>query len=202
MTPFIVGLTGGIGSGKTTVANQFAALGATLVDADVVAREVVAQGSEGLAAITAYFGEAVLDATGALNRRALRELVFADEDKKQWLNNLLHPLIRERMRMQTEQTSGPYVIWVVPLLFENQLDKLVNRTLVVDVPEALQLSRTLCRDQSSEQTVKHIIASQIDRRSRLEKADDVIDNSGEPADLTDKISGLHNVYLALANSKG
>lgn len=202
MTPFIVGLTGGIGSGKTTVANQFAALGATLVDADVVAREVVAQGSDGLAAITAYFGEAVLDATGALNRRALRELVFADEDKKQWLNNLLHPLIRERMRMQTEQTSGPYVIWVVPLLFENQLDKLVNRTLVVDVPEALQLSRTLCRDQNSEQTVKHIIASQIDRRSRLEKADDVIDNSGEPADLTDKISGLHNVYLALANSKG
>ena len=94
------------------------------------------------------------------------------------------------------------MIWVVPLLFENQLDQLVDRTLVVDLPESVQLARTLKRDASSEQIIKNIIASQIDRGSRLEKADDVIDNSGEPADLTDKISGLHNVYLALANSKG
>lgn len=202
MKPFIVGLTGGIGSGKTTVANQFAALGAQLVDADVVAREVVAQGSDGLAAIKAHFGPDVLTVDGELNRPVLRNIVFGDDNEKQWLNNLLHPLIRQQMLIQTEQTSEAYVIWVAPLLFENQLDKLVNRTLVVDVPEALQLSRTLCRDQSSEQTVKNIIASQIDRLSRLEKADDVIDNSGVPADLTDKISGLHNVYLALANSKG
>lgn len=201
MSRFIVGLTGGIGSGKTTVANQFAAQGASLIDADLVAREVVEPGSQGLKAIIGHFGDALLTADGQLNRAALRELVFSSAEHKAWLDSLLHPLIRQEMLRQTQQAEGDYVIWVVPLLFENQLDQLVDRTLVVDLPESVQLARTLKRDASSELIIKNIIASQIDRGSRLEKADDVIDNSGKPDMLSDAILKLHQTYLTLATSK-
>ncbi|MGL4899407.1 MAG: dephospho-CoA kinase, partial [Shewanella sp.] len=132
MSKFVVGLTGGIGSGKTTVANLFAELGITLVDADIVAREVVAKGSAGLNAIVAHFGSQILTPEGELDRGKLRQRIFSHDEERLWLNQLLHPMIRQTMLTQVNQATSPYVIMVVPLLFENGLDSLVNRVLVVD----------------------------------------------------------------------
>jgi dephospho-CoA kinase len=195
---FIVGVTGGIGSGKTTVTNMFAEKQIDIVDADLVARDVVVPGSEGLLAIEKHFGKSVLDAKGALDRSMLRQIIFADEQKKLLLNNLLHPLIRQEMLNQLAQTSSQYAILSAPLLFENGLDKWVNRSLAVDISEETQLQRTLARDGGNSNTVKNIISSQISRKDRLEKADDIIDNSKDIADLAQQVERLHKQYLDLS----
>ncbi|MCL1142060.1 dephospho-CoA kinase [Shewanella gaetbuli] len=198
MAKFIVGLTGGIGSGKTTVANLFADKGITLVDADIVARQVVEPQSPGLQQIKQHFGEHICNTDGSLNRAVLRNIIFADDKELQWLNNLLHPLIRQTMLQQVAQATSAYVIMVVPLLFENGLDRLVNKTLVVDVAPEIQISRTSQRDNVPDSQVEQIITSQISRKDRLAKADDVIDNQGDLADLTVSVDALHNQYLKLA----
>lgn len=201
MAEFIVGLTGGIGSGKTTVANLFAEQGIVLVDADIIAREVVAKDSDGLRQIGDKFGPQMLTPEGNLNRAALREQIFHHPEDREWLNALLHPMIRSRMLAQVKAANSPYVIMVVPLLFENGLDKLVNRTLVVDISPKLQLQRTIERDKVSKEQVQNIINSQSDRNSRLNKADDVIDNQGEITALQAQVLALHNKYLQLADIK-
>ncbi|MCP1317407.1 dephospho-CoA kinase [Vreelandella lionensis] len=175
----IIGVTGGIGSGKSTVARAFGDLGAGWVDADDVAREVVAPGEPALAAITERFGEQVINEDGSLNRAALRQIVFDDPTQRAWLESVTHPRIRERLLAHLERLSAtsPYVLLVSPLLFESGQDALVNRTLVVDVPEHEQISRTLARDKVSETQVRAILAAQLPRDERLSRADDVIDNS-------------------------
>ena len=179
MSQFIIGLTGGIGSGKTTIANMFAALGIDIIDADIIAREVVQPDSPALNKIKQHFGDKLLFADGTLNRVLLRENIFSCENKKLWLNNLLHPLIRKAITSQLKKASSPYCLLVAPLLIENKLDALVNKVLVIDVSELAQLTRTLERDKSNEQIIKSIMASQLSRLERLSAADDVINNNEE-----------------------
>lgn len=200
MSKFVVGLTGGIGSGKTTVANLFAAQGVCLVDADLVARDVVAPQTEGLKAIVQHFGEEVLTAQGELDRAQLRQKIFSQDAERQWLNQLLHPMIRQEMLAQVDRATSDYVIMVVPLLFENGLDKLVNRTLVVDISPELQVCRTVKRDKVDAAQVNNIINSQCSRSEKLAKADDVIDNRGEIAELTQAVQVLHHRYVELAQA--
>lgn len=194
----IVGLTGGIGSGKTAVSDRFAALGITIVDADACARLVVEKGKPALASIAAHFGEDVLDTEGNLDRARLRQIVFANESERKWLESLLHPLIFEEMCLQLQQPASPYAIFASPLLVESGQTVLCQRILVVDVPEELQLQRTMSRDKNTAEQVKSIIASQADRTTRLAKADDVITNTGSTDDLTEQVRSLHEKYLALA----
>ena len=200
MADFIVGLTGGIGSGKTTVANLFADLGVVLVDADIVAREVVNPGSEGLAAIVEHFGAEILLSDGHLDRSMLRERIFNNDEERLWLNGLLHPLIRETMLKNCKEAQSNYVIMVVPLLFENGLDRLVQRTLLVDISPQLQQQRTMARDDVSAKQVQNIIGSQATRAEKLSKADDVIDNQGEISALKCKVSALNSLYLKICGN--
>lgn len=200
MSKFVVGLTGGIGSGKTTVANLFAAEGITLVDADIVARDVVAPGSNGLKAIVAHFGVDILTPEGSLDRAKLRQRIFSHDAERKWLNQLLHPMIRQEMQKQVENATSPYVIMVVPLLFENGLDRLVNRTLVVDIPPDLQISRTVKRDNVDASQVNNIINSQCSRSEKLARADDIIDNQGEISTLKREVLALHQRYLHLSGT--
>ena len=196
---YVVGLTGGIGSGKSTVASLFAELGVEVIDADIIAREVVAPGEPALAAIAAHFGQEVLDSQGRLDRRALRERVFSHPEQKDWLNALLHPLIRERMVAACAAARPPYCLLVVPLLVENGLTTLCQRVLVVDVSPEQQLARTVKRDHSSEQQIRAIMAAQASREQRLAAADDVIDNNGPAlARLKAAVAALHQKYLTLA----
>ncbi|ACJ31395.1 Dephospho-CoA kinase [Shewanella piezotolerans WP3] len=200
MADFIVGLTGGIGSGKTTVANLFADLGVVLVDADIVAREVVSPGSEGLAAIVKHFGADILLSDGNLDRSKLRERIFDNDEERLWLNGLLHPLIRETMLKKCKEAQSNYVIMVVPLLFENGLDRLVQRTLLVDISPQLQQQRTMARDDVSAKQVQNIIGSQATRAEKLSKADDVIDNQGEISALKCKVDALNSLYLKICGN--
>jgi dephospho-CoA kinase len=195
---FVVGLTGGIASGKTTVANLFAEFGIELVDADVIAREVVAKGSTGLSAIVDHFGDEILLANGQLDRATLRNKVFNNETQRLWLNNLLHPMIRQKMLDQVQASTSKYVIMVVPLLFENQLDSLVSTTLVVDISPELQISRTMQRDGVSQQQVEHILASQMSRQQRIDKANHIIDNQGDIELLRSQVTRLHQLFLQQA----
>lgn len=202
MSALIIGLTGGIGSGKTTVTNIFTDLGIDIIDADVVAREVVAPGTIALNAIKNHFGNEYLDDQQQLDRTKLRSRVFSFPEDKTWLNNLLHPLIREQLIRQTSQAKSHYCILSAPLLLENNLHKLVDRVLVVDVTESLQISRTIARDPSSEAEVKRIIESQISRQKRISLADDIIDNqSTDITKLTERVMALNTHYLTLAKKK-
>ncbi|WP_100643102.1 dephospho-CoA kinase [Alteromonas facilis] len=198
MSHYVVGLTGGIGSGKTAVSDAFAELGINIIDADICARDVVAIDSPALAEIKQKFGSNILCEDGSLNRPRLRELVFADETKKQWLNSLLHPLIRQRMLDQITKASSAYCVLAVPLLLENKMQAMVNRVLVVDVPEKLQLERAVARDNSQKETIQAIMQSQLDRPTRLSLADDVITNTGTLEQLKSKVQNLHQQYLKLA----
>ena len=197
MSQFVIGLTGGIGSGKTTVANLFAAQGIELVDADIVAREVVEPNSDGLRQLIEHFGKDILLDNGELNRAALRERIFNNSTEREWVNQCLHPKIRTRMLQLIKSSPSEYTVLVVPLLFENGLDSLVNRTLVVDIPVELQVERTLSRDGVSEQQIRHIIGSQMSREDKLAKADDVISNQGEIKHLEQAVLALHDKYLTL-----
>lgn len=199
MKKLVVGLTGGIGSGKTTVANMFHDLGVELVDADIIAREVVEPNSFALDQIKQHFGDDFIQADGYLDRTKLRHKIFSSELDKQWLNALLHPLIRESILSKISESSGQYCILVAPLLFENELTQYVNRTLVVDVTESIQIERTVKRDNSNSDIIEKIIASQISRTQRLKLADDIIDNSTTNLSLiAKKVDELHHLYLSYA----
>ncbi|BET97913.1 dephospho-CoA kinase [Xenorhabdus taiwanensis] len=197
---YIVALTGGIGSGKTTISNVFSSLGVPLVDADIIAREVVAPGTPALQAITEHFGADILLPDGSLNRAMLRQKVFAAPEAKQWLNALLHPRIQIETQRQLNQVTAPYVIWVVPLLIENNLMHLAERVLVVDVPVEVQITRTIARDGVSREQVENILAAQASRQDRLEKADDVIVNYNSEQDISSRVVELHQQYLKQAKS--
>jgi dephospho-CoA kinase len=195
---FVVGLTGGIASGKTTVANLFHhEFGIELVDADVVARDVVEVGSEGLNALAQHFGSDILQTDGSLDRAALRARIFANDEEKQWVNNLLHPMIRQRMQLRLNASTSPYTLLVVPLLIENGLQSMADRVLVVDVAADTQIYRTMTRDGVPEQQVRSILKAQVDRDTRLMHADDVIDNNTDNAQLLPQVTQLHQKYLAL-----
>ncbi|MBF7072060.1 dephospho-CoA kinase [Glaciecola sp. MH2013] len=195
MSTYIVGLTGGIASGKTTVSDHFIHLGIDVIDADIIAREVVEPSTEGFEAIVGRFGSTMLCSDGFLDRAKLRAKVFSDEGDKQWLNALLHPLIRNEMLQQTQQAQSPYCILSVPLLIENGLNTMVNRTLVVDIDEDTQLKRALNRDGSSISTIKSIMAAQASRQTRIEKADDLIRNTKDISYLHAQTEKLHHFYL-------
>ncbi|OCA62517.1 dephospho-CoA kinase [Aeromonas piscicola] len=199
---YVVAITGGIGSGKTTIANQFAELGIDVVDADVIAREVVEPGAPALAAIAAHFGPDVITPDGQLDRRGLRERVFSDPDAKAWLNALLHPLIRQEMLRRCAAARSPYCLLVVPLLVENKLTGLANRVLVIDVDEATQIERTCRRDGVSQAQAQAILAAQASRAERLAAADDVLDNkNGAPETIKPRILALHETYMAFASQQ-
>jgi dephospho-CoA kinase len=194
----IIGLTGGIGSGKTTVTNYFEQLNVDIIDADIIAREVVEIGSPALKAIAKNFGDDYLLPDGALHRALLRSRIFSCEADKQWLNELLHPLIRASIIEKTLQARSPYCILVAPLLIENNLLQLVNRVLVVDVSEATQLQRAMRRDDNSAQEIKAIIASQTDRSTRVQAADDIINNDDGPLSAIESaVIALDKKYLTL-----
>lgn len=195
--PLRVGLTGGVGSGKSTVASHFEALGVPVIDADIVARQVVAPGQPALLDIAAYFGEEVLK-EGQLDRALLRRKIFSDDHQRRWLEGLLHPLIYKAIEQQIASLSAPYVLIVVPLLLEAGWQNLVDRVLVVDVDPKLQMQRVVGRDQLESSAVEKMLKAQIIRETRLLAADDVLDNSGSPDDLPEKVLNLHQSYLNLA----
>jgi len=198
---FVVGLTGGIGSGKSAAADEFAALGASVVDTDAIARELTDKGGAALADIERRFGAAFLDASGAMNRKKMRDHVFADPAAKQALENLLHPLIREESARRIAAASGPYVVHVVPLLLESPgyRDR-VDRVLVVDASEQAQLARVRARSGLSADEVRAIMRTQVSRAERLAGADDVIDNSGSLEALRKQVGALHQKYLQFARA--
>ncbi|MCF1428703.1 MAG: dephospho-CoA kinase [Shewanella sp.] len=198
MSKLKIGLTGGIGSGKTTVANLFAAKGIELVDADIIAREMVAPGTPGFAAILARYGDILQQPNGTLDRRQLRERIFNDDQERQWLNDLLHPLIRNQMLQQANLALSDYVILVVPLLFENGLDTFVDKTVLVDIPSALQITRTSQRDLVNASQVQSIINSQMGREDKLARADYLIDNQGDLVQLQHQVMQLHKQFLKQA----
>lgn len=198
--PFRIGLTGGIASGKTTVANAFAALGVPVVDADVIAREVVTPSSAGLTALVDLLGEAILTATGELDRPALRARLFADAALRGQVDALLHPLILTRLRAQADAACAPYVLLVVPLLLETGLETEMDRVLVVDCPEDIQLARLAARDGESPESARRMLAAQLPRTARLARADDVLVNAAGLADLAAQVQRLHQHYLALAQA--
>lgn len=195
----IVGLTGGIGSGKTAVSDLFAEKGITIVDADVVSRIVVEPGTEALKEIEAHFGSEVIQADGQLDRRALRGKVFDDELERKWLEGLLHPLIAQEILRQLQASESAYTILVSPLLLEAGQYKMVDRVLVVDVPRSLQVDRTVNRDDTDAQQVEAIIAAQMQREDRVAKADDVIVNDRDLQHLASEVDRLHETYLKIAS---
>ena len=194
-----IGLTGGIASGKSTAAQRFAELSVPVIDADQAARAVVLPGTSGLAQVAARFGPQVLGINGELDRRALRNLIFSDAAARTDLNAILHPLIRDYMQQQIAAAVGPYVVLAIPLLIEggSQRDR-VDRILVVDVDEAVQLERLTARDGSTPEQARAILAVQASRSARLSAADDVLSNTGTVLELRQGVDRLHERYLALA----
>jgi dephospho-CoA kinase len=207
-----VGLTGGIASGKSTVAQRFVELGVPVIDADEAARAVVALGTPGLEAVVRRFGAGVLSPSGELDRRALRERVFANPAERQDLERILHPLIRESMERRAADAMGPYLVLAIPLLIARDAGGrgsagtgesspyAVNRILVVDIDEAAQLTRLMARDGGSEAQARAILAAQAGRAARLGRADDVLHNSGSVAELRQAVDRLHQQYLRLAGA--
>ena len=197
MKPWILGLTGGIGSGKSAVAQHFIELGVHLVDADHAARWVVEPGQPALAKIVEHFGAEVLQADGQLNRAALRARVFADTTERRWLETLLHPLIRQEITDYLARAESPYTILVSPLLVESGQHELTQRILVVDAPEQLRVQRTMQRDQTTEEQVQAILKAQATREERLRHADDVLTNDRDLKWLRSEVERLHTFYLTL-----
>lgn len=195
---FTIGLTGGIGSGKTTVAELFAKLDVPVIDTDVIARELVQPGEPALAEIVSTFGKHVLNPDGSLDRNSLRNMVFKSTEKRQQLEAMLHPRIQEAVEAEISKLNTPYCIVVIPLLVETQQQDLGQRILVVDCPVELQIQRTLSRDALSRSEVEAIIATQATRQQRLAVADDVIINDKEPGQLKSKVVELHQQYNQLA----
>ena len=196
--PLRVGLTGGIASGKSTVADLFAAQGVPIIDTDVIAREIVEPGRPALAEIASEFGPEILDEEGRLRRRHLRDLVFKDDTRRHKLESILHPRIREETERQATAAGGAYQLIVVPLLAESPMKASMDRILVVDASEETQLRRLLQRDAESEVQARRMIAAQASREDRLAIADDVIDNGGTLEATADQVERLHRKYLELA----
>jgi dephospho-CoA kinase len=199
LLPLTIGLTGGIGSGKSTVADLFASYGIEIIDADKIARDITHTEQPVLNEIVAKFGPAILDAHHRLNRHALRDIIFADASKREWLEHLLHPLIRAKMKQKTAQACSPYCLHVIPLLTERDNDRL-QRILVVDAPESAQIKRVLERDNISPTQAQAILNAQITREQRLSLADDVIMNDRNREYLKQQVQSLHTLYLTLANA--
>jgi dephospho-CoA kinase len=198
---FIVGLTGGIGSGKSAASDYLQQQNITIVDADLISRQVVEPNSPTLTKIAAYFGDDILLADGTLDRAKTRKKIFNNPDNKQWLENLLHPLIRQEILQQLNRSTSSYTVLVSPLLFEAKQDKLCDRILVIDCPEQLQIDRASSRDNNDPTQVQRIIASQIPRQQRLDRADDIIENTGTLNQLHHQLEQLHKRYLTLAKQK-
>jgi dephospho-CoA kinase len=196
----IIGLTGGIGSGKTAASDFFASKDITVVDADIVAREVVEPGEPAWLAITERYGSDVLQEDQSLNRAWLRQKVFTEPDELKWLESQTHPRIRDRLIQQLRDATSPYAVLVSPLLFESGQSTLVKRTLVIDVPVDTQVKRACSRDTNDEEQIRRIIAAQISREDRCSRADDVADNSGTLAQLHAQLEKLHHAYLTMATS--
>jgi dephospho-CoA kinase len=196
-----IGLTGGIASGKSTIARRFVELGVPVIDADAAARAVVAPGKPGLAAVSERFGPRVLAENGELDRRALRDLIFKNPGLRRDLEAILHPLIRTDMEQSAELAVGPYVVMDIPLLVEGGSRDRVDRILVVDVDETMQLQRVMARDGCTEQQARAILASQASRSARLAAADDVLLNTGTVTDLRQAVDHLHERYLRLAEAQ-
>lgn len=194
----IVGLTGGIGSGKSAVRDLFAGLGIEIICADKIARDIVAPGTACLTAIVEHFGDALLTANGELDRQQLKQRIFTDAQAKAWLEELMHPQIREIMQQRAQQATSAYVILEIPLLFESDPNLLLDRTLVVDCSEETQISRVMKRDKVSADVVKAIMSQQVSRDYRLAHADDVISNEGSKEELAKQVAELHQNYLKLS----
>ena len=193
----LIGLTGGIASGKSTVCNLFSERGIDIIDADVVARQVVEPGQAGLAEIIKQFGERILDADGRLDRQQMREQIFSIPASRTALEAIIHPRVREAMLQQARESNSVYCILCIPLLAENKLQSMVDRILVIDVETVVQKKRLMARDSSSPAQVEAILAAQASREERLAVADDVIDNNLEPARLQPQVAALHLKYLQL-----
>ena len=197
-----IGLTGGIASGKSTVAQRFTDLMVPVIDADAAARTVVASGTPGLARVIERFGPSVLAQNGELDRRALRDLIFSNPGARRDLESILHPLIRADMERSVDQAVGPYIVMAIPLLIEGGPSDRVDRILVVDVDEAVQLRRVMERDGCTAEQARAILASQAGRSARLAAADDVLQNAGTVTDLRQAVDRLHERYLRLAEIQG
>lgn len=197
--PLRIGLTGGIASGKSTVADMFAARGITVIDTDRIARELVQPGQPALHAVQAEFGKEILDARGRLDRAAMRRLVFSDADARQRLEKILHPLIQQETLRRISEADGDYIVVVVPLLTGSSLRDHLDRILVVDCDEVTQLARLQQRDAESADQARRILAAQATREQRLAIADDVIHNDSSIESLAAQLSALHDTYLALAH---
>ena len=195
---FIIGLTGGIGSGKTAATDRFKTLGIDIIDADIAARVIVEPGTAALRKISEHFGPDILQDDQSLDRAALRKKIFDEPDAKHWLEALLHPLIADQISRDLESAQSPYAIFVSPLLIESRQMKLCHRILVIDVPKSTQLQRTIKRDNNDAEQVQRIIASQASRQQRLDKADDVIENTQGLTELIQHVDQLHYKYLTLA----
>lgn len=195
----VIGLTGGIGCGKSSVARIFAALGAAVIDTDEIAHRLTAKGAPALAAIIEQFGASYQLPDGNLDRARLRKRVFSDHAAKEKLETLLHPLIKQRVVSEMAEAQGPYLVLVIPLFFETGAYRdLVDRVLVVDCDENQQISRTMSRSRLSAADVRTIMAHQTPRAERIKQADDILSNRGDPADLEEHVKELHQRYLALA----
>jgi dephospho-CoA kinase len=195
---FVVGITGGIGSGKSAVTDYLETLGITVVDADKVARAVVEPGTPGLDAIAEHFGADILLSDGGLNRAALRKIVFDNPDERKVLEGITHPRIRDEIARQLSEASSPYVVLSSPLLLESGQNTFVDYVVVVDIPEKVQLERTMVRDDNSEALVKQIMAAQLDRQTRLSRADTSIKNDASLEVLYERVEKLHADLLARA----
>ena len=195
---FTVGLTGGIASGKSTVADLFSQQGIAIIDADQIAKSIVAPGSDVLQEIIQHFGQDILDNEQQLNRSALRSIIFNDDGQRLWLENLLHPIIRQQMFEQRQSASSPYCLFVVPLLIEKQHDFDIQRLLVIDCPLLLQIQRATARDNATEQQIQRIVDSQASPAQRLAEADDIIVNDSDCPQLEQQVLRLHQQYLHLS----
>ena len=198
----VIALTGGVAAGKTAVARRFEALGISVHDADVAAREVIEPGTAGLAAVIDAFGAGVLDDTGRLDRPTMRQRVFADPAARKRLEAIIHPRVRQWLRERALAEHGPYCLLAIPLLAENVAHyRWVDRVLLVDVPESVQMTRLIARDGIDETLARRMLAQQASRAERLALADDVIENSGDESALDRAVNELHQRYLVLANAR-
>lgn len=195
---FTIGLTGGVGSGKSTVGKCFEALGVQVLNADMAAREVVRIDTPGFRRLVEHYGKGILNEQGAIDRAKLRKIVFSNPQERQWLESVLHPLIREFLDLQLEAATSDYVVKEIPLLIESDLCKTVDRVLVVLAARETRLQRLVQRSGLKDDEIQSIMASQVDDQTRRESADDIIDNQGSVEELAAQVEKLHNQYLQLA----
>ncbi|WP_294611011.1 dephospho-CoA kinase [uncultured Gilliamella sp.] len=193
--PYVVALSGGIASGKSTIANLFAKLGVPVIDADIIARQIVQSGTDAFNLIVKHFSQEILLPNGELDRSQLREIIFNNDHERLWLNSLLHPIIQQETERQIAMQQTCYVLWVVPLLIENNLHYLADRVLMIDSPMELQLKRLIQRDGIDEHLAKKMIRSQVSSSKRLSYADDIINNNGDLVSLTSQVNKLHYQYI-------